>query len=135
MASKLFPHTHQHNSMDCGPACLRMVAQAYGKHYRLETLRERCFISREGVSMLGLADAAETIGFRTMGVKTNVEELVRQRPLPCILHWNQNHFVVLYDIRALHSVSQTSLTAGWWLFQAAAAISSAGVCWARSTTM
>ena len=99
MASKLFPHTHQHNSMDCGPACLRMVAQAYGKHYRLETLRERCFISREGVSMLGIADAAETIGFRTMGVKTNVEELVRQRPLPCILHWNQNHFVVLYDIK------------------------------------
>ncbi len=49
------PHTHQHNSMDCGPACLRMVAQAYGKHYRLETLRERCFITREGVSMLGIA--------------------------------------------------------------------------------
>ena len=99
MASKLFPHIHQHNSMDCGPACLRMVAQAYGKHYRLETLRERCFITREGVSMLGIADAAETIGFRTLGVKTTVKELVSERPLPCILHWNQNHFVVLYDIR------------------------------------
>ena len=75
MASKLFPHTHQHNSMDCGPACLRMVAQSYGKNYRLETLRERCFITREGVSMLGIADAAETIGFRTLGVKTTVKEL------------------------------------------------------------
>lgn len=94
-----FPHYHQFNTMDCGPACLRMVARSYGKHYRLETLRERCFITREGVSMLGIADAAETIGFRTMGVKTSIEELIRERPLPCILHWNQNHFVVLYDIR------------------------------------
>lgn len=85
--------------MDCGPACLRMVAKSYGKHYRLETLRERCFITREGVSMLGIADAAETIGFRTMGVRTNVDELINERPFPCILHWNQNHFVVLYDIR------------------------------------
>ena len=96
---KRFPHCHQLNTMDCGPACLRMVARSYGKHYRLETLRERCFITREGVSMLGIADAAETIGFRTMGVKTSIEELIRERPLPCILHWNQNHFVVLYDIR------------------------------------
>lgn len=96
---KRFPHYHQLNAMDCGPSCLRMVARSYGKHYRLETLRERCFITREGVSMLGIADAAETIGFRTLGVRTTVEELVAQRPLPCILHWNQNHFVVLYDIR------------------------------------
>ena len=97
--SQWFAHTHQQNYMDCGPACLRMVAQSYGKHYRLETLRERCFITREGVSMLGIADAAETIGFRTLGVKTTVKELTSERPLPCILHWNQNHFVVLYDIR------------------------------------
>lgn len=94
-----FPHTHQLDSMDCGPACLCMVARFYGKHYRLETLRERSFITREGVSMLGIADAAETIGFRTTGIRTTVEELVEQQPLPCILHWNQNHFVVLYDIK------------------------------------
>ena len=97
--TRRFPHTHQLDAMDCGPACLRMVARHYGKHYRLDTLRERCFITREGVSMLGISDAAETIGFRTMGVRTSVEELAGQRPLPCILHWNQNHFVVLYDIR------------------------------------
>ena len=94
-----FRHFHQLNTMDCGPACLQMVAQHYGKHYRLETLRERCFITREGVSMLGIADAAETIGFRTTGVRTSIDELAGQQPLPCILHWNQNHFVVLYDIR------------------------------------
>lgn len=99
MSKKLFPHYPQLNAMDCGPACLRMVARSYGKCYRLETLRERCFITREGVSMLGIADAAETIGFRTMGVRTSVDELITERPLPCILHWNQNHFVVLYDIQ------------------------------------
>ena len=96
---KRFPHTHQLDSMDCGPASLCMVARFYGKHYRLSTLRERCFITREGVSMLGIADAAETIGFRTTGVRTSAEELAGQRPLPCIVHWNQNHFVVLYDIK------------------------------------
>ncbi len=85
--------------MDCGPACLRMVARSYGKHYSLETLRNRSFITREGVSMLGIAEAAETIGFRTMGIKTSLNELKKQRPLPCILHWNQNHFVVLYEIK------------------------------------
>lgn len=96
---KKFPHYHQLNAMDCGPACLRMVARSYGKHYSLETLRNRSFITREGVSMLGIAEAAETIGFRTMGIKTSLNELKKQRPLPCILHWNQNHFVVLYEIK------------------------------------
>lgn len=85
--------------MDCGPACLRMVAQSYGKHSRLEALREHCFRTREGVSMLRFADAIETMGFRTLGVKTTMKEMASERPLPCILHWNQNHFVVLYDIR------------------------------------
>ena len=94
-----FRHFHQLNAMDCGPTCLQMVSQFYGKHYRLETLRERCFTTREGVSMLGIADAAETIGFRSMGVRTSVEELIAERPLPCIIHWNQNHFVVLYNIK------------------------------------
>lgn len=94
-----FRHFHQLNIMDCGPACLQMVSQHYGKHYRLDTLRERCFITREGVSMLGIADAAETMGFRTTGVRTSILELAEGRPLPCIVHWNQNHFVVLYDIR------------------------------------
>jgi ATP-binding cassette subfamily B protein len=85
--------------MDCGPACLRMVAHYYGKNYSLSTLRSLSHITRDGVSMLGISDAAEGIGFRTMGVKISYEELRREALLPCILHWDQKHFVVLYRIR------------------------------------
>ena len=93
-----FPHYHQLDSVDCGPTCLRMIARYYGRSYTLETLRERSFITREGVSMLGISDAAESIGMRTMGVKISVEQLAKDAVLPCILHWNQNHFVVLYKV-------------------------------------
>lgn len=99
MARLLFPHYNQLDAMDCGPSCLRMVAKYYGKSYSLQTLRERCFITREGVSMLGISDAAEYIGFRTMGVKISFKQLVKEANLPCILHWNQNHFVVCYRIK------------------------------------
>jgi ATP-binding cassette, subfamily B, bacterial len=84
--------------MDCGPTCLRMVAAFYGKRYKLETLRERSYLSREGVSMLGIAQAAESIGFRTMGVKITPDQLISEAPLPAIIHWLQDHFVVLYKI-------------------------------------
>lgn len=89
----------QLDTMDCGPTCLRMVAKYYGKHYNLETLRQLSFITREGVSMLGISDAAEHIGFRTSGVMISFGQLVTEAPLPCIVHWKQNHFVVVYDIR------------------------------------
>jgi ATP-binding cassette subfamily B protein len=92
---KPFPHYSQLDAMDCGSTCLRMVAKFYGKSYSNQFLRERSFITREGVSMLGIADAAESIGFRTQGVKITLEQLC-EAPLPCILHWNQRHFVVLY---------------------------------------
>lgn len=85
--------------MDCGPTCLRMISKYYGKHYNLETLRKQAFITREGVSMLGISDAAEHIGFRTTGVMVSFEQLVEDAPLPCIAHWNQNHFTVVYDIK------------------------------------
>jgi ATP-binding cassette, subfamily B, bacterial len=81
--------------MDCGPTCIRMVAKHYGKHYTLDTLRQHSQYSREGVSMLGISDAAECIGFRTRGVKLTYEELINDVQLPCILHWDQQHFVVL----------------------------------------
>ena len=97
---KTFPHYSQLDAMDCGPSCLRMIAQYYGRKYSLQTLRERCYITRMGVSMLGISDAAESIGFRTLGVKTDFEQLSRETPLPCILHWNQNHFVVLYRVKS-----------------------------------
>lgn len=96
---KFFPHYTQLDAMDCGPTCLRMIAKHYGRHYSLQTLREKSFITREGVSMLGISDAAESIGFHTIGLRINFEQLVQAIPLPCILHWNQNHFVVCYDIR------------------------------------
>ena len=85
--------------MDCGPASLKMIAKYYGKSYTMQTLRERSFITREGVSMQGISDAAEHIGFRTLGVRITFEQLVGEVKLPCILHWNQNHFVVCYKIK------------------------------------
>lgn len=94
-----FEFYHQYDSMDCGPACLQMVANHHGKSYRLATLRERCHVTREGVSMLGLSDAAEWMGFRTLGVKITLDQLVTEAPLPCIAFWNQKHFVVIYDIK------------------------------------
>ncbi len=81
--------------MDCGPTCLRMVAQHYGKHFTLDTLRHKSQFSKEGVSLLGISDAAETIGFRTRGVQLTYEELIKDAPKPCIIHWDQQHFVVL----------------------------------------
>jgi ATP-binding cassette subfamily B protein len=95
---KTFPFYYQPDAMDCGPTCLRMIAKHYGKSYSIETLRERSYITREGVSLLGTSDAAESIGFRTMGVKISYTQLVDETPLPCIVHWRQNHFVVLYKI-------------------------------------
>ena len=95
----IFPYYSQHDAMDCGPACLRMIAKHYGRHYRLDTLRQKCHISREGVSMLGISEAAENIGFKTLGVHITAEQLKNDVPLPCIVHWKQCHFVVLYKIR------------------------------------
>lgn len=94
-----FPHYQQLDSMDCGPSSLRMIAKYYGRSYSLQTLRERSFITRQGVSMLGISEAAESIGFRTQGVRISLKQLKEDVSFPCILHWNQNHFVVLYAIR------------------------------------
>jgi ATP-binding cassette subfamily B protein len=93
-----FPFFPQHDLMDCGPTCLRMIAAHYGKQYTLEGLREKSHISREGVSLLGISEAAEQIGLRSLGVMINYDEL-KTVPLPCIIHWNQQHFVVVYDIK------------------------------------
>lgn len=98
MNLKPFPHYLQQESADCGPACLRMVARYYGKSYSAEMLRKHCYMSREGVSMLGISDAAEHLGFRTVGVQISFDQLAEDAPLPCILHWNQNHFVVCHRI-------------------------------------
>lgn len=94
-----FPFFPQHDAMDCGPACLRMIAKHYGRHYTLESLRQKSHISREGVSMLGISAAAEEIGFKTIGVHISFNQLRNEVPLPCIVHWRQNHFVVVYKIK------------------------------------
>lgn len=87
----------QHDQMDCGPACLAMVAAYYGKRYSVEYLRNISYLTREGVSLLGISDAANKIGFETTAGKLKTEN-IDQNFLPLILHWNQNHFVVLYKI-------------------------------------
>ena len=85
--------------MDCGPSCLCMIAKFYGKSYTLQSLRSRSFITRSGVSMLGISEAAESIGFRTRGYRLTWEQLRDEVPLPCIVHWNQRHFVVVYRVK------------------------------------
>ncbi|MGI4762060.1 MAG: peptidase domain-containing ABC transporter [Janthinobacterium lividum] len=92
---KSFPIYKQFDQMDCGPTCLRMISKFYGKHYSLKSLREAAHITREGVSMKGIGEASERIGFRSIGAKLTFEQLDHEAKLPCILHWNQNHFVVL----------------------------------------
>lgn len=96
---KSFPHITQPDSMECGATCLRMIAKFYGREYSAETMQRICLVTREGVSMLSLSDAAEYLGFRTVCGRMTLEKMVEQRPFPCILHWNQEHFVVLYDVK------------------------------------
>jgi len=93
-----FPHYQQPDAMDCGPTCLRIVAKHFGRHYNLETLRELTWKTREGVSLLTISDAAEKIGLRTQGARV-VWKMLLDVPLPVILHWNQEHFVVLYKVK------------------------------------
>jgi|SRR5665213_431927 len=92
-----FTFYKQLNAMDCGPTCLRMVAKHYGRHYNADTLRRIAGYNKQGVSLLGISDTAEKIGFRTRGVKLTYEQL-KEATLPAILHWNQNHFVVLLSL-------------------------------------
>lgn len=91
--------TRQFDQMDCGPACIRMVAAHYGKNYPLSYLRSLSHLTREGVSISGIRDALREIGAKSATFEMTVEQLREVCPLPAILHWEQNHFVVLYDIR------------------------------------
>jgi ATP-binding cassette subfamily B protein len=93
-----FHFVKQPDAMDCGPACLSMIATWHGRKYSLEYLRQGAFIGKEGVSLLGISKAAEKLGFKTLGGRFTLEKLAKEAPLPCILHWNQNHFVVLHKV-------------------------------------
>lgn len=94
-----FPFVKQPDAMDCGPACLKMVAGFYKVNFSLEMLRKKCYITREGVSFLGLSEAADSLGFRTLGVKITFKLLNENVPFPCIVHWRQKHFIVVYKIK------------------------------------
>jgi len=99
MNLKKFPFYRQLDQMDCGPTCLRMVAKYHGKDYPVDDLRRKSNITREGVSMGGIAEAAESIGYHTLAVSINFLTMEEEAPLPCIAHWRQRHFVVVYKIK------------------------------------
>ena len=96
--NRKFPHYRQNNACDCGPTCLRMITRHYRHEYSAEMLRRECHTSRGGVNMLDISEAAAHIGFETAGVKLTFGQLAREGVFPCILYWNQNHFVVCYSI-------------------------------------
>jgi ATP-binding cassette subfamily B protein len=94
-----FPFFYQLGFADCGPTCLRMIARFYGKDLTLNYLRDLCSVQKQGVNMLGLAGAAEQIGFDTLKVEIGIGQLFEDAPLPCILFWKNNHYVVLYRVK------------------------------------
>ena len=93
-----FSNYTQLDSMDCGPTCLRIIAKHYGQEISPQKIRDLCFNGHSGSSLLGISDAAEALGFHCVGVKLRWNQLRGEAPLPCIVHWNQNHFVVVYRI-------------------------------------
>ncbi|MDE6451578.1 MAG: peptidase domain-containing ABC transporter, partial [Odoribacter sp.] len=98
MILKKFPHEYQMDAKDCGPACLKIIAKYYGKYYSLQYLRDKCGITRNGISFLDISYAAQQIGLRTMSVKATLDDLLNIVVLPCIIHWNNNHFIVVYKV-------------------------------------
>ncbi|MEI7587550.1 cysteine peptidase family C39 domain-containing protein [Runella sp.] len=94
-----FPFYKQHDAMDCSPTCLRTIAKHHGVNHSIQALRQLSDIGKDGVNLLGIAQAAEQIGFRTLAVKVPLKKMATDAPLPCIVHWNQAHFVVVYRIR------------------------------------
>lgn len=93
-----FPNYKQTETKDCGPTCIKILAKHYGKLINTQELRTLSETTREGSSLLGLSDAVESVGFKSLGVKLSFNKLL-EAPLPCIVHWNKNHYVVLYKIK------------------------------------
>jgi len=95
---KKFPFYKQADLKDCGPTCLKIISKYYGKNISIQELRDLSETTRQGSSILGISDALEKIGIRSLGAKISLNRL-SEAPLPCILHWNKNHYVVLYEIK------------------------------------
>lgn len=104
-----FPFYKQSDAKDCGSTCLKTVSKYYKRNFSIQKLRELSETSRQGSSLLNISNAAEKIGFRSLGVKLPLNKMIEDVPLPCILHWNKNHYVVLYKIKS-HSVSKRHLS-------------------------
>lgn len=98
MFIKKIPCYKQGGIMDCAPACLKILAEFYGKQYTLNYLRNKCGTNKEGTSFLNLGNAAEKIGFHTLSIKATLNDLLYKIPLPVIVHLNNNHFVVVYNV-------------------------------------
>ena len=102
MLFKRFPVEYQMDSQDCGPASLKIIAKHFGKFYSLQMLRDRCGITREGVSLLDLSTGAESIGLRSLAIKCTVDDVVNSIPFPAIIFWKDSHFVVVYGADKKH---------------------------------
>ncbi len=123
-----FKFYHQLDAFDCGPACLKMIANYYGKDFSIDYFRKISYISKDGVNLLNIADAAETSGFKTLKLELSLKILLDTSSFPCILYWNKQHFIVLYDVKkrfgrykfyvadpghGLRVLDQTDFIAGW----------------------
>jgi ATP-binding cassette subfamily B protein len=95
---KKFPHYKQTEAKDCGPTCIKIIAKHYGKIINTQQLRTLSETTREGSSLLGLSEAVENMGFHSLGVKLSFNNFL-EATLPCIIHWNKNHYVVVYKIK------------------------------------
>jgi len=95
--TKGFFFYRQLDRMDCGPTCLRMIAKHHGRSFDMAYLRQLSSLARDGSTLGGLADAAEKIGFSTLALNTTYKDLATEIPLPCIAHWRQRHYVVVYE--------------------------------------
>lgn len=96
---KNFPLIKQLDVMDCGPTCLKMIAQFFGRKFNLNTLRKLCDKGQQGVTLLGINRAAESLGFKTFPAKLSTELFIKQAKLPCLVHWKGDHYVVVYKIK------------------------------------
>ena len=96
---KAFPIIRQLDVMDCGPTCLKMIAQYFGKSFSLGKLRNLCEKGQQGVTLLGINRAAENLGFKTLPARLTTELFIKQAKLPCLAHWKGDHYVVVYKIK------------------------------------
>ena len=109
-----FPVEYQMDSQDCGPACLKIIAKHFGKFYSLQSLRDKCGITKEGVSLLDLSTGAESIGLRTLAIKCTIDDVVNSVPFPAIIFWKDSHFVVVYPAKGRIKYTHEEFKKGWY---------------------